>query len=58
MSLFISTSEGLSDGKEVDWMDSTAAEIRLWEQMLSNPGEWSEATLTLRPHMNNKGMTT
>ena len=56
MLLFLLIS-GLSFGKEVDWMDSTADEIRAWENMLLNPGEWMETTLTLRPDMNTKGGT-
>uniref|UniRef100_A0A3Q3WLB3 C2 domain-containing protein n=1 Tax=Mola mola TaxID=94237 RepID=A0A3Q3WLB3_MOLML len=37
-----------SYGSLVDWMDSTPAEVALWERMKSNPNEWVEAVLPLR----------
>uniref|UniRef100_A0A3Q4BGL6 Synaptotagmin-like 2a n=1 Tax=Mola mola TaxID=94237 RepID=A0A3Q4BGL6_MOLML len=39
---------GTSYGSLVDWMDSTPAEVALWERMKSNPNEWVEAVLPLR----------
>ncbi len=35
--------------KEEDWMDSFGEEVRHWEEMLANPGEWVERWHTLRP---------
>ncbi|XP_049635970.1 synaptotagmin-like protein 2 isoform X1 [Suncus etruscus] len=39
---------GESYGTEVDWMDSTADEVALWEKMVNSPNTWVEATLPLR----------
>ncbi|KAM5224878.1 synaptotagmin-like protein 2 isoform 6-T6 [Hipposideros larvatus] len=39
---------GKSYGTEVDWMDSTAEEVALWEKMVKSPNTWIEATLPLR----------
>ncbi|XP_077466988.1 uncharacterized protein LOC144083236 isoform X3 [Stigmatopora argus] len=39
---------GKSYGSPVDWMDSTADEVALWNQMVGNPNEWAESTLPLR----------
>ncbi len=35
--------------KEEDWMDSFGEEVRHWEEMLANPGEWVERWHVLRP---------
>ncbi|XP_007490925.2 synaptotagmin-like protein 2 isoform X8 [Monodelphis domestica] len=43
---------GFGTGKsyeiEVDWMDSTPAEISLWERMVNSPNTWIEDILPLR----------
>ncbi|XP_044524135.1 synaptotagmin-like protein 2 isoform X2 [Gracilinanus agilis] len=43
---------GFGTGKsyeiEVDWMDSTPAEISLWERMVNSPNTWVEDILPLR----------
>ncbi|XP_027704061.1 synaptotagmin-like protein 2 isoform X2 [Vombatus ursinus] len=39
---------GESYGTEVDWMDSTPAEISLWERMVNSPNTWVEDILPLR----------
>ncbi|XP_053363449.1 synaptotagmin-like protein 2 isoform X2 [Clarias gariepinus] len=39
---------GESYGKKVDWMDSTATEIALWQRMMDSPSEWVEDVLPLR----------
>ncbi|XP_043848469.1 synaptotagmin-like protein 2 isoform X5 [Dromiciops gliroides] len=39
---------GKSYGTEVDWMDSTPAEISLWERMVNSPNTWVEDILPLR----------
>ncbi|XP_074160736.1 synaptotagmin-like protein 2 isoform X3 [Sminthopsis crassicaudata] len=39
---------GKSYGTEVDWMDSTPAEISLWERMVNSPNTWIEDILPLR----------
>ncbi|XP_068927104.1 synaptotagmin-like protein 2 isoform X5 [Petaurus breviceps papuanus] len=39
---------GKSYGTEVDWMDSTQAEISLWERMVNSPNTWVEDILPLR----------
>lgn len=41
-------SAGSSYGALVDWMDSTPAEVALWERMKSTPNEWVEDVLSLR----------
>lgn len=42
---------GLSNGKVVDWMDSTGEEVSLWQKMQQYPGSWAEGTLQLRSSM-------
>ncbi|XP_022530426.2 synaptotagmin-like protein 2 isoform X2 [Astyanax mexicanus] len=39
---------GKSYGVNVDWMDSTAEEMALWERMMELPNEWIEDVLPLR----------
>ncbi|XP_031439860.1 serine/arginine repetitive matrix protein 2 isoform X2 [Clupea harengus] len=43
---------GLGTGKSystlVDWMDSTAQEVALWERMMDSPTEWVEDVMPLR----------
>nr|XP_057935822.1 synaptotagmin-like protein 2 [Doryrhamphus excisus]XP_057935823.1 synaptotagmin-like protein 2 [Doryrhamphus excisus]XP_057935824.1 synaptotagmin-like protein 2 [Doryrhamphus excisus]XP_057935825.1 synaptotagmin-like protein 2 [Doryrhamphus excisus] len=39
---------GQSYGSAVDWMDSTPAEVALWERMAAFPSEWAEDVLPLR----------
>ena len=39
---------GKSNGRSVEWQDSTGIEIQLWEEMLKNHNQWVEASLTLR----------
>ncbi|XP_019896806.2 uncharacterized protein sytl2b isoform X2 [Esox lucius] len=39
---------GRSYGAVVDWMDSNAAEVDLWERMMTSPNEWVEDVLPLR----------
>ncbi|XP_077578883.1 uncharacterized protein sytl2b isoform X2 [Stigmatopora nigra] len=46
--LRIGAGTGKSYGSPVDWMDSTADEVALWNQMVGNPNEWAESTLPLR----------
>lgn len=38
-------------GKQKEWMDSTAKEVRHWESVMTHPGEWQEAWHTLRTIM-------
>lgn len=47
----LSTGNGLSNGKEVDWMDSHGEEQLLWQRMIDNPGDFVEGTLMLRSSM-------
>ncbi|XP_049622558.1 synaptotagmin-like protein 4 [Suncus etruscus] len=42
---------GISNGKVVDWMDSTGEEVSLWQKMRQYPGSWAEGTLQLRSSM-------
>ncbi|XP_078733406.1 synaptotagmin-like protein 2 isoform X2 [Lampetra fluviatilis] len=42
---------GMSYGKPVDWMDSREGEVAVWHNMITRPGEWTEALLPLRPDM-------
>ncbi|XP_075870651.1 synaptotagmin-like protein 5 isoform X1 [Nelusetta ayraudi] len=42
---------GLSYGGEVDWMDSSGEEQRLWQRMIENPEVPQECTLMLRSSM-------
>ncbi|XP_020849377.1 synaptotagmin-like protein 2 isoform X2 [Phascolarctos cinereus] len=46
--LRIGFGRGKSYGTEVDWMDSTPAEISLWERMVNSPNTWVEDILPLR----------
>ncbi|KAJ0021994.1 hypothetical protein NQD34_009484, partial [Periophthalmus magnuspinnatus] len=39
---------GRSYGSLVDWMDSTAYEVALWDRMMASPNEWVEDVLPLR----------
>ncbi|MCI4385713.1 hypothetical protein PGIGA_G00053940 [Pangasianodon gigas] len=39
---------GQSYGAKVDWMDSTAKEVALWQRMMDSPNEWVEDVLPLR----------
>lgn len=41
-------SVGTSYGTLVEWMDSTPAEVALWERMKSKPNQWVEDVLPLR----------
>uniref|UniRef100_A0A8C8S5A4 Synaptotagmin-like protein 5 n=1 Tax=Pelusios castaneus TaxID=367368 RepID=A0A8C8S5A4_9SAUR len=47
----LSTGSGLSNGKEVDWMDSHGEEQHLWQMMIDNPGASVEGILMLRSSM-------
>ncbi|NXB74201.1 SYTL5 protein, partial [Donacobius atricapilla] len=47
----LSTGNGVSDGKEVDWMDSQGEEQLLWQKMIDSPGAAVEGVLMLRPSM-------
>ncbi|KAL8190398.1 UNVERIFIED_CONTAM: Synaptotagmin-like protein 5 [Gekko kuhli] len=47
----LSTGSGLSNGKEVDWMDSHGEEQLLWQRMIDSPGDFVEGTLMLRSSM-------
>ncbi|XP_006133995.2 synaptotagmin-like protein 5 isoform X2 [Pelodiscus sinensis] len=47
----LSTGSGLSNGKEVDWMDSHGEEQHLWQKMIDNPGASVEGILMLRSSM-------
>nr|XP_056717790.1 synaptotagmin-like protein 5 [Euleptes europaea] len=47
----LSTGSGLSNGKEVDWMDSHGEEQLLWQRMIDSPGDFVEGTLMLRASM-------
>ncbi|XP_078398302.1 uncharacterized protein LOC144680794 isoform X1 [Cetorhinus maximus] len=42
---------GNSYGQSVDWMDSNEEEAALWKDMISQPSQWVEAVLPLRPTM-------
>ncbi|KAG8448376.1 hypothetical protein GDO86_015459 [Hymenochirus boettgeri] len=42
---------GMSNGENVDWMDSTGEELSLWQKMRQYPGSWAEGTLQLRPSL-------
>ncbi|XP_058270137.1 synaptotagmin-like protein 2 isoform X2 [Hemibagrus wyckioides] len=39
---------GQSYGTKVDWMDSMAKEVALWQRMMDSPNEWVEDVLPLR----------
>ncbi|KAM9203575.1 synaptotagmin-like protein 5 [Mergus octosetaceus] len=47
----LSTGSGVSNGKEVDWMDSQGEEQHLWQKMIDNPGASVEGILMLRSSM-------
>ncbi|NXT68501.1 SYTL5 protein, partial [Chaetops frenatus] len=47
----LSTGNGVSNGKEVDWMDSQGEEQHLWQKMIDNPGAAVEGVLMLRSSM-------
>ncbi|CAM9628236.1 unnamed protein product [Bubo scandiacus] len=47
----LSTGKGVSNGKEVDWMDSQGEEQHLWQQMIDSPGAPVEGILMLRSSM-------
>ncbi|XP_074670674.1 synaptotagmin-like protein 5 isoform X3 [Strix aluco] len=47
----LSTGNGVSNGKEVDWMDSQGEEQHLWQQMIDSPGAPVEGILMLRSSM-------
>ncbi|XP_051878404.1 synaptotagmin-like protein 4 [Pristis pectinata] len=42
---------GMSNGQQVEWMDSAGEEINIWRRMTQYPGSWVEGTLLLRPDM-------
>ncbi|GAB0178356.1 synaptotagmin-like protein 5 [Grus japonensis] len=43
--------QGVSNGKEVDWMDSQGEEQHLWQKMIDSPGAPVEGILMLRSSM-------
>ncbi|NXM97400.1 SYTL5 protein, partial [Sylvia borin] len=47
----LSTGNGVSNGKEVDWMDSQGEEQLLWQKMIDSPGAAVEGVLMLRSSM-------
>nr|XP_008105585.1 PREDICTED: synaptotagmin-like protein 5 isoform X1 [Anolis carolinensis]XP_016847916.1 PREDICTED: synaptotagmin-like protein 5 isoform X1 [Anolis carolinensis] len=47
----LNTGSGLSNGKEVDWMDSQGEEQLLWQQMIDCSGDSVEGVLMLRSSM-------
>ncbi|NWW09874.1 SYTL5 protein, partial [Oreocharis arfaki] len=47
----LSTGNGVSHGKEVDWMDSQGEEQHLWQKMIDSPGAAVEGVLMLRSSM-------
>ncbi|NXW73168.1 SYTL5 protein, partial [Hirundo rustica] len=47
----LSTGNGISNGKEVDWMDSQGEEQLLWQKMIDSPGAAVEGVLMLRSSM-------
>ncbi|NXE36911.1 SYTL5 protein, partial [Ptilorrhoa leucosticta] len=47
----LSTGNGVSNGKEVDWMDSQGEEKHLWQKMIDSPGAAVEGVLMLRSSM-------
>ncbi|XP_066477877.1 synaptotagmin-like protein 5 isoform X1 [Tiliqua scincoides] len=47
----LNTGSGLSNGQEVDWMDSQGAEQLLWQRMVDSPGDSVEGVLMLRSSM-------
>ena len=49
--LHLGPAPGASARRNV-WMDSTGEEVKHWEAIFANPGEWVEVKHTLRPTMN------
>ncbi|XP_063249080.1 synaptotagmin-like protein 5 [Prinia subflava] len=47
----LSTGNGVSNGREVDWMDSQGEEQLLWQKMIDSPGAAVEGVLMLRSSM-------
>ncbi|XP_073214351.1 synaptotagmin-like protein 5 isoform X2 [Lepidochelys kempii] len=47
----LSTGSGISNGKEVDWMDSHGEEQHVWQTMMDRPGASVEGILMLRSSM-------
>ncbi|XP_039585432.1 synaptotagmin-like protein 5 isoform X3 [Passer montanus] len=47
----LNTGNGVSNGKEVDWMDSQGEEQHLWQKMIDSPGAAVEGVLMLRSSM-------
>ncbi|NWZ36684.1 SYTL5 protein, partial [Brachypodius atriceps] len=47
----LSVGNGVSNGKEVDWMDSQGEEQLLWQKMIDSPGAAVEGVLMLRSSM-------
>uniref|UniRef100_A0A2D4HQX5 Synaptotagmin-like protein 5 n=1 Tax=Micrurus lemniscatus lemniscatus TaxID=129467 RepID=A0A2D4HQX5_MICLE len=47
----LSIGSGISNGKEVDWMDSQGEERLLWQRMIDCPGDSVEGVLMLRSSM-------
>ncbi|XP_045631723.1 synaptotagmin-like protein 5 isoform X1 [Ursus americanus] len=47
----LNSGTGVSNGKNVDWMDSQGEEQRLWQKMADNPGTPVEGVLMLRASM-------
>ncbi|NXC59685.1 SYTL5 protein, partial [Aleadryas rufinucha] len=47
----LSTGNGVSNGKQVDWMDSQGEEQHLWQKMIDSPGAAVEGVLMLRSSM-------
>ncbi|KFP56116.1 Synaptotagmin-like 5, partial [Cathartes aura] len=47
----LSTGNGVSNGKEADWMDSQGEEQHLWQKMIDSPGASVEGILMLRSSM-------
>ncbi|XP_058675622.1 synaptotagmin-like protein 1 [Ammospiza caudacuta] len=51
----LSLGTGSSYGLPVGWMDSTAEEQSVWQQLLQQPGRWVEALLPLRTDLVPRG---
>ncbi|XP_009644684.1 synaptotagmin-like protein 5 [Egretta garzetta] len=47
----LNVGNGVSNGKEVDWMDSQGEEQHLWQKMIDSPGAPVEGILMLRSSM-------
>ncbi|KAM6310341.1 synaptotagmin-like protein 5 [Aegotheles albertisi] len=52
----LSTGNGVSNGKEVDWMDSQGEEQHLWQKMIDSPGDPVEGILMLRSSMGKRSL--